>query len=79
MTDIVERLRDNVKWLERDGFLTNARNTEEAADEIERLRADLDAAQAREAKLRSALTLTEDSISHFSYMWHGDGCHPNWQ
>lgn len=34
--NLVKRLRENVRWLERDGFLTNAQNTAEAADEIER-------------------------------------------
>lgn len=38
MTDIVERLKQNIAWLKRDGFLTTAGNLENALAEIERLR-----------------------------------------
>ncbi len=40
MTDIkqlIERLRNNYKWLMRDGFGVSARNIKEAADTLERL------------------------------------------
>lgn len=64
--DIVERLRDNYTWLTRAGFDTSARSVADAANEIESLRQQLAASQAREQHLLALLKWyrSETPIGH---------------
>lgn len=63
MTDIVERLRTDVLWHERRFNNTIANDCRDAADEIERLRAELaSAVQAAEQKREP---LTDEQILDF--------------
>lgn len=63
MTALVDRLRIDVLWHQRRGNETIARDCQEAADEIERLRA--------------ALVDTLDFVEHHSSRWDAcNGKHP---
>lgn len=72
MSDIVERLSANVNWLMRDGFETSAKkNVQCALAEIESLRQQLAASQAREVQLREALEDANDFVERYSNRRNG--------
>ena len=59
--DIVNRLKNSLVWLERDGFLTSAKNALDAVSEINELRAENARLAAEVEQLKNVISLSEDS------------------